>query len=553
MQTGTRRLAARGRRYFLCAGGVRAWLEIVVIQILFIILMMIFAPRATENVTATANMNLLAFFLFVQGWFALRWRLWTSASTLWHQLLLEIEMSGILLLDFILVCVLFRFVLPTSVIAVGRAVFFFALGTGICFFLFRCALYLLAFWNQLRQTRLLWALTHAHLMVVVVGAGVLAGLGSTVMMISAGEQLFHSLLALVIFAFIMLPSTALALVMVLPPSILVSFFVARRLTGRIERLARATGALRGGEYTVRVMVEGKDEIAHLQEDFNAMAADLERTMRELKEERDNVAMLLQARRELIASVSHELRTPVATVRSYLESTRVAWDSGQPPQTLKHDLQLMEQQTIRLQSLINDLFTLSRAEVGRLEMRCVPVDVTLLTQRVVDTMAPMAWRGSRVEILAEIKPLQPFPQALVDEQRLEQIFYNLLHNGIRHTPPGGIIVVSVDADEQQVVFQVKDTGEGIAADELEKIWERFYRAENTRLQPGTGTGLGLAIVRELTESMGGSVAVESVVSKGTCFTIRVPRVPKLPDDMNNDQRKMYHEYIEQMKTNPLSLE
>ena len=100
-------------------------------------------------------------------------------------------------------------------------------------------------------------------------------------------------------------------------------------------------------------MDGQDEIARLQADFNAMAIELERAMHELKTERDNVATLLHARRELIANVSHELRTPVATVRSYMESALLNWED-QPPPTLKQDMQVMEQQTIRLQSLINDL-------------------------------------------------------------------------------------------------------------------------------------------------------------------------------------------------------
>ncbi len=186
------------------------------------------------------------------------------------------------------------------------------------------------------------------------------------------------------------------------------------------------------------------------------------------------------------------------------------------------MQIMEQQTIRLQSLINDLFTLARAEVGRLEMRCEPIDVELLLKRVAETIAPIAWRGSRVEVLAEVAPIQPaLPLVLADVNRLEQILYNLIHNGIRHTPPGGIIVVSASAEPEMVILQIKDTGEGIAQEELSRIWDRFYRAENARA--GSGTGLGLAIVKELTEAMGGTVAVESIPEQGSCFTIRIPLV------------------------------
>ena len=116
--------------------------------------------------------------------------------------------------------------------------------------------------------------------------------------------------------------TAVGLAFMAPPSIAFWYLFARGITERLQTLTTATNALRGGDYSVRTPVVGEDEIAQLQTNFNAMAADLERAMSDLQAERDNVATLLKARRELIASVSHELRTPVATVLGYLESTRI---------------------------------------------------------------------------------------------------------------------------------------------------------------------------------------------------------------------------------------
>ena len=315
--------------------------------------------------------------------------------------------------------------------------------------------------------------------------------------------------------------TAISIVFVLPPSALFSYIFSRRLVRRIENLARGAAELRAGNYSVRVPVEGSDEVARLQTDFNAMAANLEQTLSELKTERDTVATLLKARRELIANVSHELRTPVTTLRSYLESVLMGWQA-QPPETLRQDMQVMEQQMIRLQALINDLFTLSRAEVGQLEMRCQPVNCALLVKRVAETMAPIAWRTSRIEVIADSKPDElAFPGVMGDENRLEQILQNLLHNAMRHTTPGGIIIVSARVEEHSVVMQVKDTGEGIAPDEFARIWERFYRTDSTRSKQMHGSGLGLTIVKELTEAMNGRITVESTVGMGTCFTLCLP--------------------------------
>jgi signal transduction histidine kinase len=143
----------------------------------------------------------------------------------------------------------------------------------------------------------------------------------------------------------------------------------------------------------------------------------------------------------------------------------------------------------------------------------------LLQRIVKSTSPIAWQKGKVQVVADF-PAQ-LPLVMVDEIRLEQILNNLLQNGQRHTPPGGIVVVSAHAEPGEVVIQVKDTGEGIAAEDLPHIWERFYRAGETRTKHRGGAGLGLALVKELTEAMGGTVAVESQTGKGSCFTVRLP--------------------------------
>jgi signal transduction histidine kinase len=310
----------------------------------------------------------------------------------------------------------------------------------------------------------------------------------------------------------------MALAVILPPSAIFSYFVSRRTTRRLQRLATTARAMRKGDRGARVVVEGEDEVARLQSDFNAMADELERTMQDLEAQRDMVAGLLQSRRELVVGVSHELRTPVATARAMLESSLKLKDLR--PASLRHDLEVMEGEVLRLQRLIDDLFTLSRLEVEQLTMTCRPTDVAPVVQRIVDAMAPLAWSGGRVEVVAEL-PDEP-PLACVDESRLEQILANLLRNGVRHTPPGGIVAVGVAAEEDTVKIEVRDTGEGISAEDLPYIWERFYRGENARTDDVRGAGLGLALVKELVEAMGGSVEVESTVGEGSRFVVRLPK-------------------------------
>ena len=375
-------------------------------------------------------------------------------------------------------------------------------------------------WAQLRHRQLLWSLTHAHVMILVLGAGLLLIVFEALIIYNSPDVFLvvSSTLGLIVLALI-------ALLVVLPLSALFSYLVMRRTTDRIKSLATATSTLRGGDYAVRVPVAGEDEVAQLQTDFNMMAIDLERSVRELRQERDRVATLLQQRRELVANVSHELRTPVATVRGYLETTLMHWEeqsrhSSQSPPTLYHDLTMMEHEVIRLQTLVEDLFTLASAEVGKLTLRCEPTNVGALIQRIVETATPLIWRTNKIELVADMpaEPTEPVV-ALVDAMRLEQALQNLLHNAVRHTSPGGIIAFVACAEAQAVVLQVKDTGEGIAPEDLPHIWERFYQANHSHTSV-SGAGLGLAMVKELIEEMGGTVAVESVVGEGSCFTLRL---------------------------------
>jgi len=391
------------------------------------------------------------------------------------------------------------------------------IANGTLFFTLRGGIRIWMLWNRLRRTQLLWSLTHAHVMVVALGAGVMILLIEGVFIVNTLSFPRSSNLSLLLpVTVVLVVLSVIALVAVVPPSVLFSYIVMRRTTSRIKSLAAATGMLRSGDYRVRVPIVGEDEVAQLQADFNAMAATLEQTMQQLREERDTVAGLLQARRQLIVGVSHELRTPVATLRSYLETTLMHWNMN-PAATLHHDLHIMEKEVIHLQGLIEDLFTLSRAEVGKLTLRCEPTSIGPFVQSTVDARAPLAWQSSKVEVVAHVPPV--LPDALVDAGRLQQVLQNLLHNAVRHTPPGGIVAVGVTTDASVLVIEVKDTGEGIAEDDIPHVWERFYQANGTHRSGGAG--LGLALVKELVEAMNGTITVASTLGEGSCFTIRLP--------------------------------
>jgi signal transduction histidine kinase len=405
--------------------------------------------------------------------------------------------------------------------------------TGPGYLVARSGVRLVRTWNRVRQQRMILSFIHAHLVVALLVMAFFAILISALTVFSqdgwAGEpesgallvlladRLFRTLFPLFAISLVMMAVVGVAL---LPPSAVISYLLARRTTRRLDRLADAAGAMRAGDYGARVEVVGEDEVAQLQADFNVMAEALEQTLQALEAERDTVSRLLASRRELLANVSHELRTPVTTVRATLESL-LDGDERVPASELHHDLQVVQGEVLRLQRLIDDLFTLSQAEVAQLTLECRPVDVLPVVRRMVEAVAPLAWSSGRVEVVAELP--ETLPPALVDASRLEQVLVNLLRNGIRYTPPGGIVAVMAAAeDEDTIRIEVRDTGAGIPDEELDRIWERFYRGERAQTADHRGAGLGLALVKELTEAMGGSVDVESAVGQGSCFTLRLPQ-------------------------------
>jgi signal transduction histidine kinase len=295
----------------------------------------------------------------------------------------------------------------------------------------------------------------------------------------------------------------------------VAYLLSRRLVARLERLGAAVDSLAAGDLSRRVEEGSDDEVGQLGRQFNRMAADLERTLHDLQSERDRVTGLLEARRQLVAGVSHELRTPVATIRGYLESA-VQPNGRRVPEDLRADLETMEREVVRLQNLIEDLFTLSRTEVGRLALRVEPVDAGAIVSRLTETVAPLAWGQRRVQVVAEVVP--NLPAANADGQRLEQIVSNLLGNAVRHTPPGGLVAAIVSAEPSAVRIEVRDTGEGISPEDFPYIFERYYRGRSNETG---GAGLGLALVKELTVAMGGTVETTSTPGEGSCFTVRLP--------------------------------
>jgi signal transduction histidine kinase len=395
----------------------------------------------------------------------------------------------------------------------------FLVFVAIFFSYYRCLAYIWHWLNGQQHKHLRWALTYAHfklaLFVILVAMFYVAYFWLS--LVSASSRNPTSLIYFFMYAILFVSLISVIVLFVMSPlAMIFSYFTIRPTVQRLESLVKATHALRSGNYAARVEIKGEDEVGQLQTDFNAMAEKLESAVQTIEAERDRVNGLLQSNRELVASVSHELRTPVAAIRGYLEPLIEAGDT--PPPNYKQDLAIVNREVLRLQTIIEDLFALSRAEVGKLTLKCNAGEVAPHIRRVVETAAPLGWQNRKVQVLAEIPP--NLPPAHFDGGRLEQILSNLVQNAIRHTSPGGLVVVSATAEPEYLRMEVRDTGEGIAPEDLPHIWQRFYRAENATTG---GAGLGLALVRELTCAMGGNVEVASTPGKSSIFVIRLKSV------------------------------
>ena len=222
----------------------------------------------------------------------------------------------------------------------------------------------------------------------------------------------------------------------------------------------------------------------------------------------------QIRRQLLADVAHELRTPLATVESYVEALAdgvLAADA--------ENWSAIRSETARLNRLVNDLQRVSRAEAHQLDLHPAPTDPGELVQDAVKAAKP-AFATKGVALESEIETNLPMVE--VDRERIAEVLANLLTNALRHTPADGTVRASVGQRADRIEIVVADDGEGIAAEHLDRVFERFYRIDPARARASGGTGIGLAIVRAIVEAHNGTVQASSEgAGQGATFTVRLP--------------------------------
>jgi len=221
----------------------------------------------------------------------------------------------------------------------------------------------------------------------------------------------------------------------------------------------------------------------------------------------------RARKEFLSNVSHELRTPLSSIKLMLETVLEA------PEEEARDLFVPQAlaQVDRLTALVGQLLEQARAESGQLKLEIRDVDLEEVARPIVASFEQQALnKGVSLELTA-LRPVR----VEADPDRLAQVFVNLIDNALRHTAGGGRIRVEVDARDSDAVLRVRDTGEGIPYRDLPHIFERFYVVDRSRTRGSSGAGLGLAIVKGIVDAHGGAISAESMLGRGTAFTIRLP--------------------------------
>ena len=340
-----------------------------------------------------------------------------------------------------------------------------------------------------------------------IGAGLIGSLLLLGMMLAGSRAMFisdHD------FAFVL---TMLLFASVL--SVGFSLLCAAPIANRIEKVRRGAARLTEGELGSEIPVEGWDEIADLARDFNHMARSLEEAAERERE-------MEQARRDLIAAVSHDLRTPLASTRALIEALAdgIADDS----ETETRYLNSATKELAHLSRLVDDLFELARIDAGLLELE---MERASLHDLISDTLSGFRHQAERLGVRLVGEVSRDVDPVLMNPPKLQRVLQNLISNALRHTPADGTVLLRAESRGEVVYVEVADTGEGIAPQDLPRVFERSFRAERSRTlaekEYDPGAGLGLAIARGLIEAHGGRIDAVSHPGRGARFYFTLPRV------------------------------
>ena len=281
-------------------------------------------------------------------------------------------------------------------------------------------------------------------------------------------------------------------------SVVLGLFFASGIGQPIEKITKAASAIKEGDLSARTGLHGDDELAQLGESFDEMADAIERD-RDLE-------------RQLIGDVAHELRTPLMAIQATVEAIQ----DGVFPADEEH-MGTISSETRRLGRLVEALLHLNRLENGTTEIKQEPVDVSELVNSLALTNEALVESAG----IALVSDVDPEIRIIGDHDLVLQAVANLLSNAVRYTPEGGTITIRAKRVNGYASISVSDTGIGLAEEDLNRVFSRFWRADSARTSVNGGLGIGLALVKEVVDQHRGNVGVESTLGEGSTFTVNIP--------------------------------
>ena len=288
----------------------------------------------------------------------------------------------------------------------------------------------------------------------------------------------------------------------------------RSLTRPIKVITSTAAQIRGGDLTARTGLSGDDEIGRLGETFDSMATNLERD--------------IQFEHRLTSDVAHELRTPLMAMLVTVE----AMQDGVLPADDEH-FETVATEVRRLSRLVDAMLHLSRIENGKRDFKIERTDVVHLVKSLVSVQHQL-FHERGLHLRFDDKTARHECYAEIDADLIREAITNIMSNAMRYTPQDGWIVVSVSSDRRNVLISVRDTGIGIAEEDIPRVFSRFWRSDASRERVSGGLGVGLAITKEIVDQHNGTIQVESELGKGTTITLRIPQTRRR--DLEREDRE-----------------
>ena len=322
--------------------------------------------------------------------------------------------------------------------------------------------------------------------------------------------LFLILVVVIIFLLIERLSLSIPLILLLlVVGIIILNLIGRRRIKEIDEIKNIISSIRQSKY------QSSDEIV-LTKHLSALENEIKEMFEKAKSDIEYLERLQRMRSQFLGNVSHELRTPIFSIQGYLET--LLNGAIDDPKVNKHFLQKANQNTVSLSNLLNDLIDISMIESGEMRMSYRYFDINIFIQSIVNEFVPMAGE-KKIKLI--FNPAKEGLQVFGDKDKIRQVFVNLLQNAIKYTDEGSIEIL-LDEEKKLVKISVKDTGIGIPEEDLNSIFERFYRVDKARSRAVGGTGLGLAIVKHIIEAHNSKIIVQSKQDEGSTFSFKLKK-------------------------------